>query len=246
VYAPHSGKPVNERREFFSDLGSLLNQLSSHGPNFFMGDFNARLHHKFPEEESMIGPYMFGNPLASHNPDSNRSLLVELCSAHDFVIGKTLFDEPPERQITCYNIGSNVNALPTPSNFGQIDFVLVPRAWANQLNGVYSDRSYALATHHFLVVAHLGLHVAKPISAPRKPRLHYAALRDPGLADRFANTFKLLAEDFDDDPDLNQFNDTFNSALKASAHQVLPTVRYRYSRSSSQKHPKATRRGQMA
>jgi hypothetical protein len=37
-----------------------------------------------------LGPHIFGNPAALSNPETNRSLLVELCTAHDLVNGNTI------------------------------------------------------------------------------------------------------------------------------------------------------------
>ncbi|CAE8714752.1 unnamed protein product [Polarella glacialis] len=41
VYAPHSGKSPDERRQFFHDLSVFLTGMSSHGPKFVLGDFNV-------------------------------------------------------------------------------------------------------------------------------------------------------------------------------------------------------------
>ena len=125
AYAPHSGKSFADRRRFYSNLGTFLASESRHGPALVLGDFNARLHHRFPGEENIMGPHVFGDPGAAYNPASNRSLLAELCVKQTLVIGNTLFDKPPEKQITCYNVGKRACDFPTPDNFGQIDFALI-------------------------------------------------------------------------------------------------------------------------
>ena len=82
AYAPHSGKAFEDRRAFYSDLSTFLSGVSSRGPLLVRGDFNVRLHRRFPQEEAIMGPYVFGNPAAEYNPSSNRSLLAELCTRH--------------------------------------------------------------------------------------------------------------------------------------------------------------------
>ena len=123
TYAPHSGKPAADRQHFYSELGGFLGKISRHGPLLVLGDFNARLHRRFPNEEQIIGPYMFGSPGAAYNAASNRSLLAELCTKAKLSIGNTFFDMPADHQVTCYDIGKSPGDPVTPDSFGQIDFV---------------------------------------------------------------------------------------------------------------------------
>ena len=83
--------------------------------------------------------------------------------SHKLVIVNTLFDEPPERQITCYNVGAKPGDDIFPNTFGQIDFVLISKDWAHLLLEVYSDRKYGLPSHHFLLSSTLHLDVPKRI-----------------------------------------------------------------------------------
>eukprot|EP00959_Pyramimonas_sp_CCMP1952_P145021 3036134-Pyramimonas_sp.AAC.1 len=71
AYAPHSGKPPEDRQHYFQELTQFIGSLSCHGPVFLCGDLNARLHFQRPGEEAIIGRYVFGNPHAQHNPESN-------------------------------------------------------------------------------------------------------------------------------------------------------------------------------
>jgi len=166
AYAPHSGRPVDERKQFYADLGSFLASMSRHGPLLLLGDFNARIHRRYPGEESIIGEYVFGKPAAQYNAASNRSLLTELCNSLKLVIGNTFFEQPAERQVTCYDVGKTAKHAPTPDNFGQIDFVIVPADWKHQLRSVQSDRDKALASHHFLVYADFDIEVPKTSRSP--------------------------------------------------------------------------------
>eukprot|EP00959_Pyramimonas_sp_CCMP1952_P144964 3034829-Pyramimonas_sp.AAC.1 len=129
AYAPHSGKPFVDRQAFFSDLAGFLGSHSAHGPVLLFGDFNARMHRRFPREEDVLGPFIFGNPQAQHNPESNRTLLLELCTSRKLTVGNTVFDEPPERQITYYDIGHSPADPPIHQNYGQLDLAIVSMEW---------------------------------------------------------------------------------------------------------------------
>ena len=118
VYAPHSGKSLSMRQSFFTALGDFLRKSSRHGALMVLGDFNARLHRRYHNEDHILGPYVFGSPNAEYNCASNRSLLMELCENIGLTIGNTLFDEPAENQITCYNVGKRPSDEPLPTHFG--------------------------------------------------------------------------------------------------------------------------------
>eukprot|EP00959_Pyramimonas_sp_CCMP1952_P301965 6318913-Pyramimonas_sp.AAC.1 len=101
IYAPHNGKPYEERFNFYSELSSFLSSASGNGPKVACGDFNARLHLRQPGEDGILGEHIFGNPMAVHSTDSNRSLLMELCATSTLAVGNTFFASAPENQITC-------------------------------------------------------------------------------------------------------------------------------------------------
>ena len=100
LYAPHSGKPLEERQTFLQTAAGWMNSLSRHGPLLALGGFNAQLHKMHACESHLIGPHIFGNKNAHFNAESNRSLLLEMresripevvCCKHWFrrVCGKT-------------------------------------------------------------------------------------------------------------------------------------------------------------
>ena len=90
-YAPHNGKAPEERQVFSNAFSRFINELTSNGPTLVFVDLSARLHRRFGNEGSLMGPHFFGNPLAARNPESKRSRRVETCTAHSIVIGDDLF-----------------------------------------------------------------------------------------------------------------------------------------------------------
>ena len=95
TYAPHSGKPYDERQRFYHELGVFVNKTTAHGPKFVLGDFNARLYRRLPGEEDLIGDAIFTNTAATIPDDANRHLLVELCESAGLIVANT-FNNSPE------------------------------------------------------------------------------------------------------------------------------------------------------
>ena len=84
LYAPHSGKPFDERQTFFQAAAGWMNSLFRHirhGLLLALGDFNARLHKMHAGDSHFIGPHIFGNKNAYFNAESNRSFLLEMCES---------------------------------------------------------------------------------------------------------------------------------------------------------------------
>ena len=121
IYAPHSGKPLQTRMEFYHDLSSWLLRRSRHGPLCVLGDFSACIPKRFASDPECIGPYVFGNPNACLDSGSNRRLLLEVCQACNLSVANTFWNHEPRKEVTCYDIGSNHGSVLTWKHFGQID-----------------------------------------------------------------------------------------------------------------------------
>ena len=51
IYAPYSGKPLQEGLEFYHGL-----RRSPHGPFGVLGDFTARIHKQYVSDPECVGP----------------------------------------------------------------------------------------------------------------------------------------------------------------------------------------------
>ena len=182
AYAPQSGRQFSERLSFYQELAQFVSQSSCHGPKLVLGDFNARLCQREPGEEAIIGEYVFGNAPAPPNQNANRHLLLEFCAACDLYIGNTLFDEPADRQVTCRKICTKPKDAISCNKFGQTDFVIVSKTVCHHLLGVHSDRDAALASHHYLLHAHLWLETPKRARPKTVAATVPSALKDEGTA----------------------------------------------------------------
>ena len=62
-YAPQSGRPEEERQEFFDLLHDQTDVVKSKGLFVVVGDFNARIQSRLRGEETVLGPSIFGRAL---------------------------------------------------------------------------------------------------------------------------------------------------------------------------------------
>ena len=185
VYAPHSGHEYGSRCAFYNDLDAFARSFSVHGPVFFCGDFNARFRKQLPCEEQIVGPFVFKSSLPLKE-SSNRFLMLELCESHDLFLANTFHPHPDDERVTYYEIGSKPGDHIVENRFAQIDFMLVPRSFANVVTHSYSTRNFSLASHHFPVITELSLKVAKAETIGSSPkRLDYKSLRNEETAAEF-------------------------------------------------------------
>ena len=89
AYAPHDGKNLTIRADFFHDLAAFTARCRTHGPTYVVGDLNARLHVRFPSEEQVVGNHFFKIPSAKLDGHDNRDLFLEMCISASFVIANT-------------------------------------------------------------------------------------------------------------------------------------------------------------
>lgn len=231
AYSPHSGYSYNERQHFYTELGNFVDKLSSNGPKLVYGDFNAKLFRQLPTETDVIGLYVHPSANSEMSPELNRYLLHEFCVARSMVISNTFFNEPPERRVTCYSIGSQAMEPINGNSHSQIDFLLVPKDFMYNVEAVFSQREVSLASHHFPLITRLQISVPKlhKVHGPGLPLR--SALRDPEMANRFAVLFDQVLEDKLGEPvtsqDVNLLNAQILDAFHDVSDRILPTSTFR-------------------
>ena len=98
------------------------------------------------------------------------------------------------------------------------------------IEDVRSDMSQALASHHFLLVTKLHLHMPKLVDAraPKKPQV--SALRETSCANRFAVLFDASMENAstDCDADINLMYARVLDSFGTAADTVLPKQNSRH------------------
>ena len=77
AYAPHAGRPFDERFNFFQDVTTYWQSISVNGQKMCFGDFNSRLYCKYAGEEDIIGSHYVKNQEKHMVASMNRFLLIE-------------------------------------------------------------------------------------------------------------------------------------------------------------------------
>ena len=227
AYAPHSGKPYIERQAFYRNISSFASNLSSHGPKFLMGDWNARLYRAMPGDGGCIGPYIFSDENAICQTEANRHLLVELCASMELIVANTFCEALPEQLATCRNVGHTYTSNVNLNSHSQIDFLLCNKDFAGNVQSVWVAKDLALASHHYAVFAELALSIPK--DDPRLPRtaLEPSGLKNKFTSNRFSDLFdeQMEATVSTDAEDLNLTYACLLDAFHAAAERTLPTCK---------------------
>ena len=122
-----------------------------------LGDFNAKLYHRLPGEEEVLGDYVLNAPFSKALPTSNRELLLEVCMSMNAVVGNTFFQNSSEALVTYYSPGTKAMDAITTEGFSKIDFCLLDQQALKFVHHIHADRKMSLASRHFIVI--ISLHV---------------------------------------------------------------------------------------
>ena len=158
-YAPHSGRPPEEKDQFWNCVADRCDAHPQSSPTLVVGDLNARIHgRQFPETDIM-GPYIFGNgssfiqelPLDQLN---NRQRLIDFCKYHGYSIASTYFSKAPQKQCTFkFSTTQGFNSPWTPERFAQLDHILCAKRWRNCIIDVESRPDIAFDSDHAFLTA---------------------------------------------------------------------------------------------
>ena len=151
--------------------------------------------------------------------DANKNLLMELCVCCHLIVGKSFFPQPQNKQVTCYNVGANPYSEINPTNFGQLDFLLLHQNWLACISQLHSRMGMPLASHHFPVIAELTLHIPHASSQQRGSAFNSASLlNEPSLQNQFACLVRESMLDSVGDVTAPHTADTLCSQLARSLH----------------------------
>ena len=177
AYAPQSGCDATMKEVFYNKLRICLENFPSSHPTFIIGDFNARLHARLPDEHRFIGPHVFGRGLTylqqmNDATFENRSMFVEFCIDNDLWVANSFFQKPPSSQITFREAGVDHAPPWTPEKFAQLDFIIAPQRWKNCVKDAASQSTFCFDSDHYLVVARIEVKLKIP-EARKRPVLKF-------------------------------------------------------------------------
>lgn len=179
VYAPHNGRPTEEKLQFYEDLGMLYDRISVNGPKTIAGDMNARLGARLCDEEQVIGDFTFGSEAKHPVPLPNRLLLLEFCLSRELMVGNTFFDHPVEKLATFREPGVPPMSAMDSGRFAMLDLYLLSDAGAQLMQDIVSDRTVSLASQHFPVLATMKVEAQDKQSSKHRPKRDWNMLKDP-------------------------------------------------------------------
>ena len=186
-YAPHSGRPYEEKTLHWENLQRILSEHPHTNPTYTLGDANARLHGCSTDVERLCtGHHVFGRGAQhvqnlSEEQLDNRQFLIDFClfSFNDYMIMNTMFPKPDYQKCTFKEVLTEGFKAPwSPNRFAQIDFVLAPRAFKNSILDVTSRTDIAFNSDHSLISAKLRLRLRAGSIAPRQAAKKYHSPSD--------------------------------------------------------------------
>ena len=166
VYAPHEGRPFEEKEAFYESLSVTLHSLSRDGPLGLCGDLNCKLNFRNVGEENIIGPHIFnpGPPPPAGGELQNRDLLVQLCSRYDLSVMNTFLPKREIQQVTFFDRRiDRWNSDSVDRVFHkQLDVFIVSRTSKHAVIDIRSKRDCRIGcTTHHLQVATIRIPIRK-------------------------------------------------------------------------------------
>ena len=176
IYAPHEGRPEEEREDFFNTLSDVTAPLTREGPVAICGDCNSHLNYRRPGEEFIIGPHLFCKipPQAPGGDTENRDLLAHFCEAHQLAVANTFLPKREMQQVTYFDRRAlNWNARDVDRTYHkQLDLLLITQSFRGAVLDIKSKRDVRIgATNHHLQIAKIRMPLQKREKSRKKPAL---------------------------------------------------------------------------
>ena len=161
VYAPHEGRPLDERNDFHNDLADCIANAARSGPLGVCGDLNCHLNYRLAGEEAALGPYLFcptaPDPVYHGGPEpTNRDLLVPLCLTNNMCVANTFQPKSPIQQVTYFDRrAATWNATTVdPVYHKQLDIFIISQNFRGAVLDITSRRDVRVGNtnHHLQIV----------------------------------------------------------------------------------------------
>ena len=101
------------------------------------------------------------------------------------VVANTLLPGPDHEKAAYHELHARPMQPVTASSFAMLDLLLMPCDCQERLFSIASDRSAAIASHHFPVVADIGVQVPPRARKERVRNIDWASLDDPKYRNPF-------------------------------------------------------------
>lgn len=152
TYAPHQGRPVQEKEDFYEELQLLYDRMPD-GIKLIMGDLNAHVGERYNGVEQVIGEWSVGD----RNVEGDR--LIDFATANGLSVMNTFFKHKESHKWSWYRWDNRREEYTEKS---MIDLILCNDK--RIVNDVKSIPSVSLDSDHRMVIGKLKL------KRPEKPR----------------------------------------------------------------------------
>jgi exonuclease III len=229
LYAPHSGRPNDEKQNFWDLLNHQCEAHAGSTPCFIVGDMNARIHGKQVSEFDIMGHHTFGRGAGyvqelPGDQLENRQYLIDFCRYNNYIITSTYFSKPPQKQCTFKFSETEGFAAPwTPDRFAQLDHILCPKRWKNAIVNTESRPGIAFDTDHAVLTTNIRIKLGKKDCSKRRKT---ARFRNPSEQAKMRFNDDIRANfDFCSSRDGVQVNNkNFSQAIKQAAEKFLTKI----------------------
>ena len=184
VYAPHEGRPLDERSDFHNDMADCIAAVARSGPVGVCGDLNCHLNYRLAGEEAALGPYLFcpapPDPVF-HGEPKNRDLLVPLCIANNLCVANTFLPKNQLQQVTYFDRRAaswNANTV-DPVYHKQLDIFAISQTFRGAILDVKSRRDIRVgSTNHHLQIAKIKMPLQRRNKKPQSSVLPWDIWHD--------------------------------------------------------------------
>ena len=158
-YIPHDESNDEQKRQgAWEELTNYIIEIPEAKNVIIMGDINTNIHARKEGEEDHVGGQVFGKGMdflrakEQMTPDwktTNREHLMTLLRTTDMKVMNTYFQKEPKHKVT-YQKKDNADGGPTwtPQRYGEIDFCIARRQWANSIIDVTAIPHTNINTDH--------------------------------------------------------------------------------------------------
>ena len=183
VYAPTSQSSEEDIENFYNDLQSVKDSISSKEICIVMGDLNAKVG-EGEDNECGIGRHGLGGR------NERGDMLASFCQANNLLITNTVFEKHNRRKYTWTS--------PLDGSRHQIDYIMIDKYWKSTVINSSSKPGADSDTDHNLVMAGFRLKSLKTNKAKIEAKHDLDNLKDPdvvfGYTLETSNRFKSLLE----------------------------------------------------
>ena len=168
THVPHAGHHLAEKSRHYDELSRQIASWQNHELHLVVGDFNARLLERLPEESHIVGRHIYRHNTSSvddlsEQQKQNRHLFADFCCAHKLLPINTWFEKPTptlatyrDTTTTQFNLGGT-----DTQTHSQMDFILINDAWKNSITNVEHVHETILDSDHALIIADMRIRFAR-------------------------------------------------------------------------------------